>query len=705
MQKETNRLTSLLITVFSYIVLNLVGIVHGYDCPQTPEDLIISVTDFDPAPAPGEPEMSVTGLFDFVETNGISSIRDLLSALPDHYNKNYALVETTRTPGLASLEFPRIILFGSESRFMMNVATDPDDPDYERLDVSYMNKDTGNWEFARFDFTTSPASLNANPASCTQCHGNPARPLWGTYLNWPGVIGDDPAPGNQAETLTAAHAQRFNELKAGFGNPERFHTLKWDNEYKANGAQHLPDHVYGFALTISNMELGFTAAESVYLRMKTNFPQQFQTLREELLLLGYFDKRTNLLTSTERGQIEDLIGHLGGQGDTVDDLFAVLGIDADNEFSLHKLTTEQPDQNWNVSSADLDELVYFLVLHDLVESDPEVGQILASVPIGQGVEGIWTCPDLGETTLDVLKYKYTQGWKLKGVPRQELHETFFGLDVDRMNQPIFDRVANPLYAYLRTKISSTDELDGSGNTNIRPTFTSDPINEVDANVGQNYSRSLAGNASDGDGDTLTFSKINGPGWLSVSSNGMLSGTPAIEDTGANTFIVRVTDGMLTDSATLNITVITDSDNPTYCDSKGNTTEEEWIARVQIGNLDNSSGADSSGYHDFTSINTTLAISQNVSVTLTPGYSGTNYEEYFMVWIDLNGDGDFGDTGENVFDPGVAAVGATSGTLTVPGGTAPQTTRMRVSMKYQVAASACESFTYGEVEDYTVTLEN
>ena len=705
MNTKIHHSTLLLVIILCCVVLNLDRISYGYDCPETPGDLIISVTDFDPPPAPGEPEMSVTGLFDFVQANGIGTVSELLSVLPDHYNKNYTLVETTRTTGHSSLEFPRIILFGSEARFMMNVATDPTDPDYERLDVSYMNKDSGNWEFAQFDFTNSQASLNANPASCTQCHGSPARPIWGTYLNWPGVIGDDPAPGNQAETLIAAHAQRFNELKAGLGNPERFHTLKWDDDYRANTAQFLPDHVYGFALTISNMELGFTAAESIYLRMKNNFPRQFQALREELLLLGYFDQRTNLLKNVERQQIEDLIIHLGGQGDTVDDLFAVLGIDADNEFSLHKLATEAPDQNWNVSSGDLDELVYFLVLHDLVESDPEVSQILASVPIGQGVEGIWTCPDLGDNTLDVVKYKYTQGWKLKGAARQELHETFFGLDVDRMNQPIFDRVADPLYAYLRTKISSPEELDGNGdNTNAPPTFTNDPINKADGSVGQAYSGSLTANASDPEGDTLSFSKVNGPSWLSVSSNGTLSGTPASGDAGANSFTVNVSDGLLTDSATLNINVVTGSGVPTYCDSNGSTTAEEWIARVQIGDLDNSSGADSGGYHDFTAVDTTLTIGQNVSVTLTPGYSGTNYEEYFLVWIDLNGDGDFGDNGEKVFDPGSAAVGLTTGTLTVPNGVAPNTTRMRVSMNYQTAPPTCGTFTYGEVEDYTVILE-
>jgi hypothetical protein len=39
-----------------------------------------------------------------------------------------------------------------------------------------------------------------------------------------------------------------------------------------------------------------------------------------------------------------------------------------------------------------------------------------------------------------------------------------------------------------------------------------------------------------------------------------------------------------------------------------------------------------------------------SITLTPGYSGSAYNEYFRVWIDYNKDGDFTDPGELVSCP-------------------------------------------------------
>ncbi|MFC1794634.1 putative Ig domain-containing protein [Planctomycetota bacterium] len=56
-------------------------------------------------------------------------------------------------------------------------------------------------------------------------------------------------------------------------------------------------------------------------------------------------------------------------------------------------------------------------------------------------------------------------------------------------------------------------------------------------------------------DILTFSKVSGPAWLSVASDGTLSGTPTNADVGLNSWIVEVNDGNSgTDTTTVNVTV-------------------------------------------------------------------------------------------------------------------------------------------------------
>ena len=78
--------------------------------------------------------------------------------------------------------------------------------------------------------------------------------------------------------------------------------------------------------------------------------------------------------------------------------------------------------------------------------------------------------------------------------------------------------------------------------NHAPVFSSGDIALASASALAPYSGgSLAASASDGDSDPLTFTKLGGPGWLTVSADGTLSGQPGAGTTGENAFIVRVTD--------------------------------------------------------------------------------------------------------------------------------------------------------------------
>ncbi len=144
---------------------------------------------------------------------------------------------------------------------------------------------------------------------------------------------------------------------------------------------------------------------------------------------------------------------------------------------------------------------------------------------------------------------------------------------------------------------------------------------------------------------------------------------------------------------------------TFCPSVSANASTEWIQRVQLNTIDNESGTNG-GYAAFTEQGTSLVIGQAYDITLTQGYANFNFTEYFTVWLDLNGNGLFESPGELIFDPGSASGTPVLGTLVVPVGTTPVSTRMRVVMKFQdPAADGCETnYGYGETEDYCVTLE-
>lgn len=139
----------------------------------------------------------------------------------------------------------------------------------------------------------------------------------------------------------------------------------------------------------------------------------------------------------------------------------------------------------------------------------------------------------------------------------------------------------------------------------------------------------------------------------------------------------------------------------YCDSASTNINDEFISRVQLNTIDNTSGAQF--YSNFTNVSTSLTQGQVYTVTVTPTWTGTVYQEGYAVWIDYNKDGDFTDSGEQVWTQTATTATPVSGSFTIPTSTAEGDTRMRVTMQYNAIPTPCGSFTYGEVEDYTVNL--
>lgn len=109
------------------------------------------------------------------------------------------------------------------------------------------------------------------------------------------------------------------------------------------------------------------------------------------------------------------------------------------------------------------------------------------------------------------------------------------------------------YALTDTEIAA---LAGGSAGNFAPVFTNDPVTKPSVLYGNTFNDSLIYNAGDIDADALlTFSKVDGPSWLTVAADGTLSGTPSICDLGVNSFTVRVTDPVGADGeTTLNIRV-------------------------------------------------------------------------------------------------------------------------------------------------------
>lgn len=222
-------------------------------------------------------------------------------------------------------------------------------------------------------------------------------------------------------------------------------------------------------------------------------------------------------------------------------------------------------------------------------------------------------------------------------------------------------------------------------------------------------------ATDGGRVDLEVSEDNGSSWTSIwnqtGNQGNQWNTVTIDlaaylGGAVQLRFNRITGGTWqSDVALDNARLVAGGSTPTppdnYCASNSDSANDEYISRVQIGSIDNSSGAGANGYQDFTSLSTTL--NGSTTITITPQWRTTVYDEAYGVFVDWNRDGDFDDAGETVFTEAPTQATSITGTFNVPSGASQGPTRMRVTMKYNGLPTPCESFRFGEVEDYIVNV--
>lgn len=172
---------------------------------------------------------------------------------------------------------------------------------------------------------------------------------------------------------------------------------------------------------------------------------------------------------------------------------------------------------------------------------------------------------------------------------------------------------------------------------------------------------------------------------------------------AYTFTVKAKDAAGNISVASNaVNVTTTAATISYCASKGNSTTDERIGKVVFGTINNTSTG-TAGYENYTSISTNATRGTAYTITITPTWTSTVYSEGYAVFIDYNQDGDFADSGETVWTKATSTATTATGAITIPATATLGTTRVRVSMKYNGIPTSCETFSYGQVEDYSINI--
>jgi hypothetical protein len=199
-------------------------------------------------------------------------------------------------------------------------------------------------------------------------------------------------------------------------------------------------------------------------------------------------------------------------------------------------------------------------------------------------------------------------------------------------------------------------------------------------------------------------------WFDVPTGGIVLETGGLfmipGETFSRTFYVACNAGECSSERTqVNVTYLAEC----YCTTPYlNCTENDMITLVRIFSgqetlLNNSSTCSSSGYGDYTALNTILNIGNTYSITLNnPGF----YQAGARVWIDYNGNGSF-DTNEMIFSR-VSNIWTTeTQSFIIPSNVTAKPVLMRVKLEYNTSSiNPCTNTSnYGETEDYVISLVN
>ncbi|MDE1205775.1 reprolysin-like metallopeptidase [Tenacibaculum larymnensis] len=161
-------------------------------------------------------------------------------------------------------------------------------------------------------------------------------------------------------------------------------------------------------------------------------------------------------------------------------------------------------------------------------------------------------------------------------------------------------------------------------------------------------------------------------------------------TGDYVIDVIASSGSITKSLNLNI-----NKNNNICKSTGTTESQISINNVTFNNINNDSDK-TTGYSDFTNENTLVARGITYDLSTIINTDGNSNIKTFA-WVDWNQNCVF-DTNETY------EVISNSVSIRVPENAPLGSTTLRVSTKLNSSPNACESNINGEVEDYTVTVE-
>ena len=119
-------------------------------------------------------------VMNYIRSHGISSVEAFVQALPPAHKRNFVSLFGSSSPSAhaISVEHPRVIAYGLDARFVVTWTTNPQDPAFHHVEFIQHAPERRRWIAGSIDFSVPQPELR-HPQTCSQCHSDMNRPLWG----------------------------------------------------------------------------------------------------------------------------------------------------------------------------------------------------------------------------------------------------------------------------------------------------------------------------------------------------------------------------------------------------------------------------------------------------------------------------------------------------------------------------------------------
>ena len=303
--------------------------------------------------------------------NGAQTVEQFIAGLPALYKERFVMVYRSESPAQdhVSGEYPRIVSWGGDGRFIFSWNTDPATPVGMRDVVEFLRRGDTQWSAGMIDFSGATPTVT-EPDSCRSCHGPLNKPLWGAYVQWDGTeyVHHDQTAG-EAQAY-ARYTQRAVESTDPRIEPLDFSLSHFPRGYQARFLKTPGRNPYVAAAEEAGNVMAWRHAEVLFRRLKDG--EDFRRFAERTVCSSdSHDIRTAALRPFALGDHNPAI--LSNTGKAVQG--GSIG---------HSLVT--PDYHYH-GGGRLGGALVFLLVVDLWEQEPIVRGLYRQVPNGDTVPG------------------------------------------------------------------------------------------------------------------------------------------------------------------------------------------------------------------------------------------------------------------------------------------------------------------------------